>query len=104
MNAGIRSEVWVLVTTDSSAHANISNFLAAGTKVIGQDKADAGPDKLYLGGIEARLLRFGNAGNAAVYFPNLRVLAVGGLLNQQSAAERGATLDREETPRDKRKK
>jgi hypothetical protein len=84
--------VRILITTDGRSRANLPEFLAGGTKIIGQEDVDAHGDKLQLGGVEARLLHFGNGGNTAVYFPNLRVLAVGSLLTQEGVAERATAL------------
>jgi glyoxylase-like metal-dependent hydrolase (beta-lactamase superfamily II) len=68
------------------AHENVKNYLARHNPRDGQFTA---PTKTYdhdftikLGGIEAQLLHFGNAhtnGDTVVYFPNLKVVAVGDL-------------------------
>jgi cyclase len=96
--------VRVLINTDYHENhtGNNSEFLADATQILAQENvkkslaahntADgkAGfPTKTYdrhltlqLGGIEAQILHFGNAhtdGDTVVYFPNLRVVAVGDL-------------------------
>jgi glyoxylase-like metal-dependent hydrolase (beta-lactamase superfamily II) len=96
----------ILINTDYHENhtGNNSNFLEGGTAVLAQENVKnhlathnpqaaklGGPTKTYereltvrLGGIEARLLHFGNArtsGDTVVYFPNLRVVAVGDLFS-----------------------
>ena len=93
-----------LIVTDSAENHNGNNaqFLAAGTQIVAQENVkqslvQASPNggnvalptitfrdnyKLRLGGVEADLLHFGNAhtnGDTVVYFPNLKVVALGGL-------------------------
>lgn len=80
---------------------NNSKFLAAGTQIVGQENVSrnmtaAGSsmppptivyDREYtirMGGIEVQLLHFGNArtnADTVVYFPNLKVVAVGDLFS-----------------------
>ena len=84
--------VRILITADSRGQANIPKFVSGGAKIIGQEDADTHGDKLQLGGVEAHLLHVGKAGNTVVYFPNLRVLAVGSLLTQAAAIERAAAI------------
>jgi cyclase len=83
----------VLITTDQEeAHTgNNAKFLAAGTQIIAQENVKQNPTAtitysrdymLRLGGVEAQLMHFGNAhsnGDTVVYFPNLKVVAVGDL-------------------------
>jgi cyclase len=94
----------VLITTDHQENhtGNNAQFLAAGTQIIAHENEklnqtnyhpsgeDAAPPTitydhdytLRLGGVEAHLMHFGNArtsGDTVVYFPNLRVVAVGDL-------------------------
>jgi cyclase len=87
---------------DESRTGNNARFIAAGTRIIAQenvgpilrgyapsDRELASPIitydreyKLRLGAVEAQLLHFGNAhtsGDTVVYFPNLKVVAVGDL-------------------------
>jgi glyoxylase-like metal-dependent hydrolase (beta-lactamase superfamily II) len=96
--------VRVLINTDyhESHTGNNSRFLEDATQILAQENVKeslaayntaggkAGlPTKTYdqhltlrLGGIEAQVLHFGNAhtnGDTVVYFPNLRVVAVGDL-------------------------
>lgn len=101
---------FLIVTDHQERHTgNNSQFLAAGIQVIAQDNvkptlaslgsaagstAGAAPglptitfDRNYtlrLGGIEAEVMHFGNArtnGDSVVYFPNLKVVAVGDLFS-----------------------
>ena len=90
----------ILITTDHHAEhtGNNSNFIADGVHILahenvkqnlGASKAGGDALKTYereftvrLGGIEARLMHFGNAhtnGDTVVYFPNLKVVAIGDL-------------------------
>lgn len=91
----------VLIVTDhlESNNGNNARFLEAGAQIIAQENvkrnlaADNGKIapptitydsdyKLRLGGVEAQLMHFGNAytnGDTVVYFPNLKVVAVGEL-------------------------
>ena len=93
----------VIVTDYHENHTGDSaKFLAAGTGIIAQENVKPALDAydppgvkvvppsltydheytLKLGGVEARLLHFGNAvtgGDTVVYFPNLKVVAVGDL-------------------------
>jgi glyoxylase-like metal-dependent hydrolase (beta-lactamase superfamily II) len=96
--------VRVLINTDYHENhtGNNTKFLAAGTQILAQENVRqnlttyappgrnvAPPTKTYdheitlrLGGIEAQLMHFGNAhtsGDSVVYFPNLKVVAVGDL-------------------------
>jgi glyoxylase-like metal-dependent hydrolase (beta-lactamase superfamily II) len=90
--------VRVLILTDHHEDRNGNNakFRAAGVQILAQDNVKQllkagvpGPTLTYtqtktinLGGAEARLLHFGNActsGDTVVYFPNLKVVAVGDL-------------------------
>jgi glyoxylase-like metal-dependent hydrolase (beta-lactamase superfamily II) len=68
------------------AHENVKNHLAGytprGGKVTPPTRTYDHDFTIKLGGIEARLLHFGNAhtnGDTVVYFPNLKVVAVGDL-------------------------
>jgi glyoxylase-like metal-dependent hydrolase (beta-lactamase superfamily II) len=95
----------LLITTDHHQDHTASNgrFLADGAQILAQNNVkqrlatagvDAGavglPTRTYdehfsltLGGIEVRLMHFGNArtdGDSVVYFPDLKVVAVGDLL------------------------
>jgi cyclase len=92
----------IVTDRDESANGNNAKFLEAGTRIIAQENAKprppgyADPDAkvapliitydreytLRLGRVEAQLLHFGNAhtsGDTVVYFPNLKVVAVGDL-------------------------
>jgi cyclase len=87
----------VLITTDYQENhtGNNAKFLAAGAQIIAHENVrraggNAAPPTitydddytLRLGGVEARLMHFGNAhtsGDTIVYFPNLKVVAVGDL-------------------------
>lgn len=94
----------ILINTDYHENhtGNNANFLEDGTAVLAHENVKhhlanhnsqrgkpAAPTKTYereftirLGGVEARLLHFGNARTSAdtvVYFPNLKVVAVGDL-------------------------
>jgi glyoxylase-like metal-dependent hydrolase (beta-lactamase superfamily II) len=74
--------------------ANNDRFAAGGTQIIAQENVKAklatppsityGSEyKIQMGGIEALLYHFGNArtnGDTVVYFPNLKVVALGDLL------------------------
>jgi cyclase len=96
--------VRVLITTDVHADhtGNNAKFLAAGTQIIAHENEKhnlttynpssgevAPPTMTYdhdytlrLGGVEAQPMHFGNAhtsGDTVVYFPNLKVVAVGDL-------------------------
>jgi cyclase len=97
--------VRVLINTDYREEhtGNNARFLADGTTVIAQENVKANlanynpaggkvapPTITYtqdytflkIGGVEVRLMHFGNAhtnGDTVVYFPNLKVVAVGGL-------------------------
>src|ERR1019366_4573254 len=96
--------VRVLINTDYQEHhtGNNAKFLEDATQILAQENVKqslaahnppggkAGlPTRTYdqhvtlgLGGIEAQVLHFGNAhtsGDTAVYFPNLKVVAVGDL-------------------------
>jgi cyclase len=96
--------VRVLINTDHHEDhtGNNANFLAAGTQIIAHENVKnnltsynpsggkvALPTITYrhdytlrLGGVEAQLMHFGNAhtsGDTVVYFPNLKVVAVGDL-------------------------
>jgi glyoxylase-like metal-dependent hydrolase (beta-lactamase superfamily II) len=93
-----------LIVTDylENHNGNNAEFLAAGTQIVAQENVKeslahssdgggkvAAPTITYrdnytirLGGVEADLMHFGNAhtnGDTVVYFPNLKVVAVGGL-------------------------
>jgi cyclase len=86
-----------LITTDHQENhtGNNTKFLAAGAQIIAHENVrraggNAAPPTitydddytLRLGGVEARLMHFGNAhtsGDTIVYFPNLKVVAVGDL-------------------------
>lgn len=95
----------LLIVTDYQAShtGNDAKFLQAGTQIIAQEnvKQDLTAHdpsggkatlptitydreyKLRLGGVEAQLMHFGNAhtnGDTVVFFPNLKVVAVGDLL------------------------
>ena len=95
----------LLITTDHHQDHTASNgrFLADGAQILAQNNVkqrlapagvDAGaaglPTRTYddhfsltLGGVEVRLMHFGNAhtdGDSIVYFPDLKVVAVGDLL------------------------
>jgi cyclase len=68
------------------AHENVIHNLTAynppGGKIAPPTVTYAHDYSLRLGGVEVRLMRFGNAhtsGDTVVYFPNLRVVAVGDL-------------------------
>ncbi len=98
-----RQPIRALILTDPSeaSAANASTFLQNGTAIILQsnlaesfvaknfkDKAPPGvvtfdhDYQIRMGGIEAQLMHFGNAysnGDTVVYFPNLKVVAVGNL-------------------------
>jgi cyclase len=93
----------VIVTNHHEDRSGINaNFLAAGAQIIAQENAAShlaadrsSSDKLGLptityandyalqfGGVEVKLIHFGNAhtdGDTVVYFPNLKVVAVGDL-------------------------
>lgn len=93
----------LIVTDYRDVHTgNDAKFLEAGTRIIAQENVkqnlliDASPNakmatpsitydreyRLRLGGVEAQLMHFGNAhtsGDTVVYFPNLKVIAVGDL-------------------------
>ena len=82
----------LVLTSDSEDRTgNNAKFLAAGTQIIAQrnlmhlTSPTVRYDRAYtlrLGGVEARLLHFGSAhtnGDTVVYFPNLRVVALGDL-------------------------
>ena len=94
----------LLIVTDHHPEHTASNarFIAEGTQILAQENVKknlsnseppggkiALPTKTYdrdftvaLGGIEVRLMHFGNAhtnGDSVVYFPNLKVVAVGEL-------------------------
>lgn len=94
----------LLITTDHHREHTASNarFIADGTQILAHENVKqnlgnpdlpagkiAPPTKTYdrdftvtLGGIEVRLMHFGNAhtnGDSVVYFPNLQVVAVGDL-------------------------
>lgn len=94
--------VVILTNYHNDRSGTNANFLAAGAKVIGQENVAkslatyhpssekiapptmtyAQDNTLRLGGVEARLMHFGNAytdGDTVVYFPNLKVIAVGDL-------------------------
>jgi glyoxylase-like metal-dependent hydrolase (beta-lactamase superfamily II) len=89
--------VRALIVTDHHENHTGSNssFMAEGTRIVAHENAKARlgqvapPPVTYtreytlrMGGVEARLLHFGNAhtdGDTVVYFPNLRVVAVGDL-------------------------
>lgn len=61
---------------------NIANTNSSGKKIALPTISYAHDYTLRLGGIEAKLMHFGNAhtsGDTVVYFPNLKVVAVGGL-------------------------
>jgi cyclase len=107
LRAGIRrisdQPVLALILTDyDEAHtATNAKFLEAGARIIAQDNlkprlaADNPPEKgpialitydhdyqIHLGGVEAQLFHFGSAhsnSDTVVYFPNLKVVAVGDL-------------------------
>jgi glyoxylase-like metal-dependent hydrolase (beta-lactamase superfamily II) len=96
----------ILINTDYHENhtANNAKFLEGGTAVVAHENVSkymarhnpqaksTAPSKTYeneltirLGGVEARLLHFGNAhtnGDTVVYFPNLKVVAVGDLFAQ----------------------
>jgi cyclase len=91
----------LIVTAHDDAHAGtIAEFAKAGVPVVAQDNAkrrlegaEGGPPAkalvgyrseyaIRMGGVEARLVHFGAArtdGDTAVYFPNLKVVAIGDL-------------------------
>src|SRR5262249_33046320 len=96
--------VRLLINTDyhESHTGNNEKFLADGTQILAQENVQerlsannspggkvALPTKTYdqhlslgLGGIEAQVLHFGNAhtdGDTVVYFPNVKVVAIGDL-------------------------
>ncbi|MGB9492501.1 MAG: MBL fold metallo-hydrolase, partial [Terriglobales bacterium] len=96
--------VRLLINTDYHENhtANNAQFIAAGTQVMAHENVKqtlatynppggkiALPTRTYdhdftvkLGGVEAQLMHFGNAhtnGDTVVYFPNLKVVAVGDL-------------------------
>ncbi len=96
--------VRALIVTDYLPNHNGNNakFLAAGTQIVAQENvkealAHAGSTALptityrdnytiRLGGVEAQLMHFGSAhtnGDTVVYFPNLKVVAVGGLYSDR---------------------
>lgn len=93
-----------LIVTDylQNHNGNNAKFLGAGTQIVAQENvkdslahSSAGGGKvtaptityrdnytIRLGGVEADLMHFGNAhtnGDTVVYFPNLKVIALGGL-------------------------
>src|SRR5271165_1259036 len=99
-----KQPVRVLVVTDhlESHNGNNAKFLEAGTQILAQENVKknlasytppggkiAPPTitydhefRLRFGGVEAQLMHFGNAhtsGDTVVYFPNLKVVAVGDL-------------------------
>ena len=92
--------IMALITTDYAQNhtGNNSDFLAAGTQIIAHENVKRNRSKvppptitftddysLKLGGVEAQLLHFGNAhtdADTVVYFPNLKVVAVGKLFAQ----------------------
>jgi len=101
--------VRVLINTDYHENhtGNNAKFLEAGTQILAQENVKqnliaynppggkvALPTKTYdqhlalqLGGIEAQVLHFGNAhtnGDTVVYFPNLKVVAVGDLFTSDT--------------------
>jgi cyclase len=82
--------VRLLIETDyhPTHTGNNANFLAAGAQIVAQENVKGATRtfdrelKLTLGGVEAELMHFGNArtnGDTVVYFPNLKVVAVGDL-------------------------
>jgi glyoxylase-like metal-dependent hydrolase (beta-lactamase superfamily II) len=93
--------VLILTDCDPSRTASNARFLEDGTPIVVQENAKpsvAGcnfPDgkaspivtyaseyRIHLGGVDAQLMHFGNArtnSDTVVYFPNLKVVAVGGL-------------------------
>jgi len=92
--------ILALITTDYEQNhtGNNASFLAAGTQIIAHENVKHNRSKvppptitftddysLKLGGVEAQLMHFGNAhtdGDTVVYFPNLKVVAVGNLFAQ----------------------
>ena len=95
----------ILTSCDSSRIGTNQDFVADGTRIIVQEHAKAASTtcnlpaekassatltyasdyKIHLGGVEAELMHFGSAYSASdtvVYFPNLKIVAVGGLMNQ----------------------
>jgi len=98
----------VIVTNHHEDHSGTNaKFLAAGVQIIGQENIGsnlatyhpssgkvAPPTITYahdytlrLGGVEAQLMHFGNAytdGDTVVYFPNLKVVAVGDLFTPKT--------------------
>jgi cyclase len=92
----------ILTDYDESNIGNNARFLEAGTPIVAQENARAAlasynsasdktasaiityanEYKIHLGGIDAQLMHFGNAysnHDTVVYFPNLKVVAVGDL-------------------------
>jgi len=61
---------------------NLANYNPPSGKIIPPNKTYDREDTLRLGGVEAKLLHFGNAytnGDTVVYFPNLKAVAIGDL-------------------------
>jgi glyoxylase-like metal-dependent hydrolase (beta-lactamase superfamily II) len=89
--------VRALINTDSSPELTGTNteFLEAGTQILAQENVsqrlgpNGGPTKTFdthitikLGGIEVQVEHYGNGrtnGDSVVYFPNLKVVAIGDL-------------------------
>ncbi len=92
----------IVTNHDDSHNGNDARFLAAGSRIIAQENVGRDlPNQTFtggkvpspiitydreydlrLGGVEAKLLHFGNAhsnGDTVVYFPSLKVVAVGDL-------------------------
>ena len=77
-SAGVR-----IIAHDNVGH-NLSASTSSGATAVPPAITFTHDRTLHLGGIEAQLMHFGNAhtdGDAVVYFPNLKVIAVGDLFS-----------------------
>jgi len=88
------SERWLADGTQIVAHSNAARHLgfdqSPGSPVAHSVRTYESELPIHLGGIDAQVLHFDSAhtdGDSVVYFPNLRVVAVGDLLSQNPSPD-----------------
>ena len=77
-------EAGTVILAHENVRHNLANYSPRGGRVTLPTKTYGHDFKVRLGGIELQLLHFGNAhtsGDTVVYFPNLKVVAVGDLFS-----------------------
>jgi cyclase len=77
-------EAGAVIMAQENVKQNLANYNPSSGKIASPTKTYDREYTLRLGGVEAQLLHFGNArtsGDTVVYFPNLKVIAVGDLFS-----------------------